>query len=193
MFQDDSSMHESRETIYTARYALPRLKRRAELLATLRQGSKVPLCSHGGGADRRGEISNMVRIHLRPPEVDDRVILGHCEGDLIRGKVNTLAVGTLVMPTSLLINLDKVADSGAQASIDSFTVLRDPIESQRLLSRIYYHGREMSLHVKLPDRTGVKVYITDPTARGSEGSMRTQTDFAPVFTQDDRPLHVHSR
>jgi IS30 family transposase len=68
MFPDDSSMRASHETIYTALYAMPR----GELLATLRQGRKVRR-PRARGEDRRGEIPNMVSIHQRPPEVDERV------------------------------------------------------------------------------------------------------------------------
>jgi len=47
------------------------------------------------GENRRGEIPNLVSIHQRPPEVDDRVIPGYWEGDLIKGRSNDSAVGHL--------------------------------------------------------------------------------------------------
>ena len=48
------------------------------------------------GVDRRGQIPERASIHLRPSEVDKRVIPGHREGDLIKGKDKALAVGTRV-------------------------------------------------------------------------------------------------
>ena len=48
------------------------------------------------GTDRRGHIPDMVSIHLRPPEVEDRVLPGHWEGDFIKGAGNQSSVGVLV-------------------------------------------------------------------------------------------------
>jgi IS30 family transposase len=76
MFPDDLSMRGSHETIYTALYAMPRGELRAELLSTLRQARKARR-PRARGEDRRGELPNMVSIHQRPPEIDERVIPGH--------------------------------------------------------------------------------------------------------------------
>lgn len=57
-----------RETIYDAIYALPVGELRKELIHCLRQG-KSTRKSRRGQVDRRGQIPEMVSIHLRPPEV----------------------------------------------------------------------------------------------------------------------------
>ncbi|MGP5470232.1 IS30 family transposase, partial [Pseudomonas helleri] len=84
-----------RETIYNAIYALPVGELRKELIICLRQG-KTTRRPRSGGVDRRGQIPEMVSIHVRPPEIEDRLMPGHWEGDLIKGKANASSVGTLV-------------------------------------------------------------------------------------------------
>ena len=76
-----------RETIYNAIYALPVGELRKELIICLRQG-KTTRRPRSGGVDRRGQIPDMVSIHVRPPEIEDRLMPGHWEGDLIKGKAN---------------------------------------------------------------------------------------------------------
>ncbi len=128
MYPDDLTMRVSHETIYTALYVMPRGELRTELLATLRQARKERR-PRARGEDRRGVIPNMVSIHQRPPEVDERVIPAHWEGDLIKGRGNASAVGTLVERTSLFVTLAKVADVGAQAAVEGFSTVLNRIDA----------------------------------------------------------------
>ncbi len=80
---------------------------RRELVACLRQAhnKRTP---RSKGQDRRGQIPDMLSIHLRPPEIEDRQFPGHWEGDLIKGEANASAVGTLVERASRLLMLIKL-------------------------------------------------------------------------------------
>jgi transposase, IS30 family len=168
MFPDDLSMRVSHETIYTALYAMPRGELRTELLATLRQARKTRR-PRARGEDRRGEISNMTSIHQRPPEVDERIIPGHWEGDLIKGRGNASAVGTLVERTSLFVTLAKVVDGTAAAAVEGFSTVLNRIDEQRRLSMTYDQGKEMAQHAQLTERTGVAVYFADPHSPWQRG------------------------
>src|SRR3546814_15657688 len=74
-----------------------------------------------GGVDRRGQIPEMVSIHVRPPEIEDRLMPGHWEGDLIKGKANASAVGTLNERTSGYLMLIKLNDATATSAVEGFS------------------------------------------------------------------------
>ena len=109
-----------RETIYNAIYALPVGELRKELIICLRQG-KSSRRPRSGGVDRRGQIPDMVSIHVRPPEVEARLMPGHWEGDLIKGKGNASSVGTLVERTSGYLMLVKMRDATATSAVEGFS------------------------------------------------------------------------
>ena len=66
----------SHETICTAIYALPKGELRRQVIACLRQGrgTRVPRTR---GVNRGSQIPEMVSIHVRSPEIEDRVMPGH--------------------------------------------------------------------------------------------------------------------
>jgi len=161
MHPDQPTLQVSHETIYTALYAMPRGALRTELIAVLRQGRKRRR-SRAQGTDRRGILSNITSIHLRPPDVDERVIPGHWEGDMIVGQRNASAIGTLVERTTLFVTLARLEGLTADAVVDGFSSVLERIDLQRRLSMTYDQGKEMARHEQLTARTGVKVYFADP-------------------------------
>src|SRR3546814_9871697 len=65
-------------TLFRSIYALPVGELRKELIICLRQG-KTTRRPRSGGVDRRGQIPEMVSIHVRPPEIEDRLMPGRSE------------------------------------------------------------------------------------------------------------------
>jgi hypothetical protein len=92
MWPNDPALRVSHETIYTAIYAQQRGDLRRQLIACLRHGHSTRM-SRRRGTDRRGQIRDMMSIHVGPPEVEDRVLPGHWEGDFIKGAGNQSSVG----------------------------------------------------------------------------------------------------
>ena len=119
-YPDDMGKHLSTETIYAARYVLPRGTLRTELLAALRQARKARR-SRSRGTDRRGQLLNMTLIADRPAEVASRTVPGHWEGDLIKGARNGSAVGTLVERTTRLVILARMEGTDAVSAYQGFT------------------------------------------------------------------------
>ena len=166
----------SHEAIYNCIYAMPVGELRKELVATLRHAHNKRL-PRSKGKDRRGQIPDMLSIHVRPPEIEDRQFPGHWEGDLIKGEGNASAVRTLVERTSRLVMLVKLPEfkpASAANVLQAFTDKLLGIAQPMRLSMTYDQGREMSMHKKLSEQTGIAVYFCDPHSplqRGSNENM----------------------
>jgi IS30 family transposase len=184
----------SHETIYNAIYAQPRGELRRQLIACLRRGRSTRM-PRTRGDDRRGQIPDMVSIHVRPPEVDDRVMPGHWEGDFIKGAGNKSSVGVLVERTSRLVLLAKMDDATAASALAGFSAKLNSIAEPLRQSLTYDQGKEMSRHADLAAQTGVKVYFCDPhspwqrgTCENTNGLLRQYlpkgTDLS-LFSQDE--------
>ncbi len=149
MSPNDPTQHVSHETIYTAIYAQPRGELRRQLIACLRHGHSTRM-SRKRGTDRRGQIPDMVSIHVRPPEVDDRVMPGHWEGDFIKGAGNQSSVGVLVERTSRLVLLAKMEDATAASALAGFTAKLNSIAAPLRQSFTYDQGKEMTRYQFYP-------------------------------------------
>ena len=168
MQPDDPTLQVSHETSYTALYAMPRGELPTELIACLRQSRKSRR-PRTRGADRRGTIPNMVSSHMRPPEIEDRVMPGHWEGDLIKGARNASAVVTLVERSTLFVALAKMDHATAAAVVAGFGTVLNRINAQLRLSLTYDRGREMAQHERFAEMTGIKVYFADPHSPWQRG------------------------
>ena len=103
----ESASRVSHETIYNVIYAQPRGELRCDLIACLRM-ARAKRWPRSRGQDRRGQMADLLSIHVRPPEIEDRQFPGHWEGDLIKGAANASAVGTLVERSTRLLILVKL-------------------------------------------------------------------------------------
>ncbi len=76
MYPNDTSQRVSHATFYPALYAISRGELCRDLIAYLlrRKDRRRP---RSRGTDRRGGIPEMQDLHIRPPEVADRLIPGH--------------------------------------------------------------------------------------------------------------------
>jgi IS30 family transposase len=98
-FPDDPEMWVSTETIYQSLYVQSRGALKRELTRYLRTGRSLRKPGRQVG-QRKNRIPDMVSIAQRPPEADERRVPGHWEGDLLIGKRNATAIGTLVERSS---------------------------------------------------------------------------------------------
>jgi IS30 family transposase len=158
----------SHETIYTALYAMPRGHLRARVLTLLRRAHRARR-KRSEGKDRSKSIPNMTLIDQRPSEVRERLVPGHWEGDLIKGKRNQSQVGTLVERTTLYVALVKLENGRAETAAVGFADVLNRFDAAMRLSMTYDQGREMARHEDLTASTGVKVYFAHPHSPWERG------------------------
>jgi transposase, IS30 family len=161
-FPDEPEMWVSHETIYKELYVQGRGSLRRDLHKRLRTGRAVRKTRRQVG-ERRGRIAGMVNIAERPSEVDDRVVPGHWEGDLIVGAGSKSAIGTLVERVSgfvMLLHLvdDHGAETLATAMIESMSRLPETL----LKTLTWDQGSEMHSHPKIAAALELDIYFCDP-------------------------------
>lgn len=168
-YPKNPSMQVSHETIYQSLYVQGRGALRKELTHYLRTRRARRRVRPRAGL--RSRIKDMVMISDRPPEVEDRAVPGHWEGDLIFGKRCASAIGTLVERHSryvMLLHLPhgKSAEDVRRALTKQIKTL--PHQLRRSLT--WDQGTEMSEHVQFTVDTGVKVFFCDPHSPWQRGS-----------------------
>ena len=170
-YPDNEAMQVSHETIYRALYVQARGTLKRELTQHLRRGrSRRYARSQSSKRQGQGKISEMVMISERPPEVEDRAVPGHWEGDLLIGTRNN-AIATLVERSTRYCQLvalpeGATAERVCEALKASITTL--PAQLRRSLT--WDQGSEMSEHRRFSVETGVDVYFCDPQSPWQRGS-----------------------
>lgn len=208
-YPDDTTMRISHESIYTYLYCLPRGGLRKELIACLRQERKLRQNRKHGHA-KRSTITNAISITERPAEVALRTVPGHWEGDLIIGKDQQSALGTLVERVTRYLLLVPLTERDAYTVRLAFAkaVKKLPRHLKRTLT--YDRGMEMTEHELFTKDTKIQVFFADPyspwqrgTNENTNGLLRQYfpkgTDFRSITHQEiqrvqdrlnDRPRKV---
>ena len=168
-YPDDRRMRISHETIYAWLYVVPRGGLRRQLLAALRQ-PRARRRRRRGAPDARGQITDAVSIHLRPPEIEGRRIPGHWEGDLIKGAGNRSSVGVLVERHSRYVHLARMTDATAASACEGFTRSLNAVPVFLRKTLTYDRGQEMSRHADLSRELQISVYFADPHSPWQRGT-----------------------
>jgi IS30 family transposase len=155
-FPDDLMMRISHETIYRAIYNDQRFR---PLIARMRQ-ARPKRRPRGMGKSRRGpSIPNRVSIEQRPKHVEDRLELGHWEGDTVIGKNQRGAIITLVERKSLYLVpclvSSRHASEVAQAIIDAMNEL--PAKAVKTVT--FDNGTEFATHQRMAKELQISIYF----------------------------------
>jgi IS30 family transposase len=172
-YPDNEAMHVSHETIYRALYVQGRGALRRELTRHLRRGrSRRYARSQSSKRQGQGKLTEMVMISERPPEVEDRAVPGHWEGDLLMGnRQSAVAIATLVERQTRylqLVALPEGTDANRVADALAASITALPAQLRRSLT--WDQGHEMPEHRRFSVETGVEVYFCDPRSPWQRGS-----------------------
>lgn len=160
----------SHETIYRSLYVQTRGVLKKELQECLRSPRAIRRSRH---ATQKGlklrKIKDAVPISDRPPEVEDRAVPGHWEGDLIVGSNNSY-IATLVERHSRFVMLAKVENKDTQSVITALIKQARKLPKELYKSLTWDRGSEMAGHRKFTIATKIDVYFCDPQSPWQRGS-----------------------
>jgi transposase, IS30 family len=196
-FPKDLEMQVHHETIYRELFVQGRGALRAELHQSLRSGRARRITRAEARRERdcgRGQIPEMVNIVERDEEVEARRVPGHWEGDLIKGKNNASAIGTLVERTTgytLLLHLPDGfrAEQVTTAITEAMAAL--PAKLRRSLT--WDQGKELSGHKDIAEATGLKVYFCDPHSPWQRATNENTNGLLRQYFPKGTDLSAHSK
>jgi IS30 family transposase len=195
-FPDDEAMQASHETIYRALYVQGRGSLRRQLATCLRTGRAIrrPRRRIDGRANPDRRIPDKILISERPAEAADRAVPGHWEGDLILGKANRTAIGTLVERSTrfcMLLHLPGgPGDALAVRDAVATTIGTLPAALRRSLT--WDQGLEMRRHKELTIAADLPVYFCDPQSPWQRGTNENTNGLLRQYFPKGTDLSVHT-
>lgn len=192
-FPDDPEMWVSTETIYQSLYVQSRGALRRELTKCLRTGRALRYPSRKP-AQRRNRIRDMVNISDRPAEVDDRAVPGHWEGDLVIGKQNATAIGTLVERTTNYTMLMELPDGYKPEQVrDALTAKMKTLPDSLRRSLTWDQGPELRDHKQISIDSDIAIYFCDPHSPWQRGINENTNGLLRQYLPKGTDLSVHSQ
>jgi transposase, IS30 family len=193
-FADRVEMHVCHETIYQALYVQGRGELRRELARALRTGRAMRKPRRLAQQRQPRYSAPMVMISERPVEADDRAVPGHWEGDLIIGKNQASAIGTLVERTTRYVMLVHLPlDRSAERMRDALLETMATLPAQLKCSLTWDQGSEMGRHHEFSIAAGMPVYFCDPASPWQRGSNENTNGLLRQYFPKGTDLSVHTR
>ncbi len=166
---------------------------RRELTKSLRTGRALRIPNRQGTHRKNRVLPDMVNISQRPAEAEDRAVPGHWEGDLIIGRGNASAIGTLVerstgytmlVPLRAGFNAEQVAPALA-AKIQTL-----PEALRRSLA--WDQGGEMRDWKQVKMAADIAIFFCDPHAPWQRATNENTNGLLRQYFPKGTDLSVHS-
>jgi len=190
-FSDNRGMWVSHEAIYQSIYVQGRGALRRELAVCLRTGRALRR-PRRRSQERHARIPGMINISERPPEVEDRAVPGHWEGDLILGKQGRSAIGTLVERATRYVALLHLPNGHGPLDVQEAMIAATKQLPQQLWKSLTWdQGMEMHHHAAISIATGLDIYFCDPGKPWQRGSNENTNGLLRQYFPKGTDLSQH--
>ncbi|MFT5249933.1 MAG: IS30 family transposase [bacterium] len=159
----------SHEAIYRHIYTRPQAhlnKKLIKLLVRKKTRRRTPEKRRGGGS----KIINQVSIDNRPQHIELRNEVGHWEGDLVIGKNQKSAIGTIVERKTRFTLIVKLESKKANEVANQFSEILNKLNPIYKKSMTYDNGIEMARHKIITKNTGMKINFAHPYSSWERGA-----------------------
>jgi len=192
-YSDDEVMRVSAETIYRTLFVQAKGALKSELLAHLRSRRTMRRSRNAStSGQQRGQIKDAVSIRERPPEVEDRAVPGHWEGDLLAGARNT-HVATLVERSSRFVMLVRVRGKDTESVVEALSGQIRCLPKAMMDTLTWDRGTEMADHKRFTVATDVAVYFCDPKSPWQRGTSENTNRLIRQYLPKKTDLSAHSQ
>ncbi|MGY5124353.1 IS30 family transposase [Streptomyces nigrescens] len=193
-FPDRPEMHVTHETVYQALYVQGRGELRRDLVKALRTGRARRKPRRQAQQRQPRYREPMIMISDRPAEAADRAVPGHWEGDLIIGKDNSSAIGTLVERTTRFVMLVHLPDGrGTEVMRDALVDTMKTLPPHLKRSLTWDQGSEMGRHHEFTMASNMPVYFCNPASPWQRGSNENTNGLLRQYFPKGTNLALHSR
>ena len=196
-FPGNPGMHLCHETIYQALYLPGSPFLRPSRLAPYRRSplrtGRDHRRAHQSGQRRRPRFQQpMLTIHQRPFEPEDRSEAGHWEGDLIIGKDQGSAIGTMVERQTRSVRLLHLTGRDGESLHQALKLRMGDLPPGLVRSITWDQGTEMAPHVEIAKSLGAPVYFCDSRSPWQRGSNENTNGLLRDYFPKGTDLSVHS-
>jgi IS30 family transposase len=191
-FPEQPEMQVSTETIYQSLYVQSRGALKRDLTRYLRTGRAVRRPSRKVG-QRKNRIPNMINIAERPAEAEDRAVPGHWEGDLIIGRKNLSAIGTLVERTTNYTMLLHLPDGYTPELVrDALAAKIKTLPETLRVSLTWDQGPEMRDWKQVAIDADIEIFFCDPHAPWQRATNENTNGLLRQYFPKGTDLSNHS-
>jgi len=168
-FPNDPIMTISHEAIYMHIYSHPQARLNKKLIKLLpyqKSRRRKPKQRRKKGS----KIKDQINISQRPEHIENRQEIGHWEGDLVIGRAQKSAIGTIVERKSRYTLIIGLKNRTTKSVTRAFAKELNQFDGQLKKTMTYDNGTEMADHKWLSKSTKMDIYFANPYSSWERGT-----------------------